>query len=608
MTTITVNNQTVDLIPEKVAITISRIEIGDLTKRFINYTNSFKIPKTVNNSRIFGFPFEESNTSFPYKINSASLYIDGIPLILNGIMILRSNDVYFNVNIYEQDYDYFSSIEGLLIRDINPIADSSWEPPYIDTRRIATDDIVSPIVNWGKPGGIYQQNFYLPCFYYHSIIKKILEYTGLSLSGSILTDNRFTDLVIPFCGEFLYPETLTNGASGKATIGGISIPDLNAGDGDVKIPLIAAEYGDDNFDFTNNEFDSAGWLTYKIDVSVDLSGITWGDGTIITIKLHVSAGVVDSEVITTPTASGNVAITYTGSLLPTDYVFITISSNATIGDAVTIDPTSYIRMTSSRVVDRSSVKWNSLWIDVSCKDLVKDFFVRFGIIPFVYGGNLILKTIEEIISDRANALDWSDKLVEIDSISFDSGYSQHNKFKFKDSEFVLDETLGSGEILITNETLPLSKDIFISPFENTTTEITDGYNVATVPVYNQDSTDIEVFAETPKLKLLTLKDRTNEAAVTFYVTPRTDYKLAYFIDQDQPKDTGWQYFINEFYNSFSASLQKSKMITKKFNLRPVDIYNYNPHKIIWDGKGYYLVIKIINYMDGKVTSVDLMKL
>jgi hypothetical protein len=261
-------------------------------------------------------------------------------------------------------------------------------------------------------------------------------------------------------------------------------------------------------------------------------------------------------------------------------------------------------------VVRAMVNWNNLLPPVTCKELLTDFFNRFGIIPKQSGLTLVLKTINEIILDRANAVNWSAKLVNPDeySITFDADFAQANYFRYEKSETVSDPDLGRGSIDIANTTLEAQTDIYTSIFGNSLTEqVVPGYNVGTVPVYDLTSTDIDTFAEEPGLRLMTLKDRTTEGAITFDAISRTDYRLAYFVDPAQTKDTGFQYFIDQHYSSLERSLQKNKVIEKYFLLTDQDISNFDPHKMIYDGNGYYIVNKIANFVSGRVTKVELFK-
>jgi len=593
-----------------IATTIKRLSIGDISKRYISYSNSFTVPRTNNNEVLLGYPStQESTSSKPYMVQNARYDVDGVTIIPEAILIVdESIGNGIRITIYEKDYTFFKDIEGLTIADVNPIPSTSWQPDNIDVLRLATSGIVSVVLNWGKSGGIYQQNFFLPCFYYHTLIRSIFEFTGLEISGSILSDARFTDLVVPFSGEFRYPDQSVNSLSGKANVASnYSIPDLNTGDGDVKINLGIAEYGGDNFDLVDDIYIFNGFRTASIEAVFDLSSITWGDGTTITVKIKDTSGDLATNTITSPSASGVVIVTYSGNFVDTTEISATISSDAVVATAVTINTGSYLKVTVTNDVSRSDVNWNNLWPNISCKDLVKDFLVRFGVVTKEKDGVIYFKTIEEIINDRANALDWSSKVVGTDSIDFGTTYAQSNKMIYRDSEDVNSHDLGMGEIDVDNNTLPEVKTIYTSIFENTTTEVTSGYNVATIPVYDSTSADIGDIVNPSKLKLLTTRDRVDESAITFYVTPRTDYLLGHFIDQTQTKDTGFQYFIDQFYHSFRESIQRTKTITKYFNLDSLDIHSYDQHVPIWDGQAYYIIESIDKFVSGKLTKVELLK-
>ncbi len=256
-----------------------------------------------------------------------------------------------------------------------------------------------------------------------------------------------------------------------------------------------------------------------------------------------------------------------------------------------------------------SVDWNQYFADIKPKDVLRDFFTRFGIVHKQVKETLYLKTLEAICTDRPGAVDWSSKLVNrhLETINLKADYGQNNYFNHNKSDEVDDPTLGRGNMTVDSNILTGEKNVFDSAFYNSITETTDGYLAATVPVYDADSADIEDFANAPGLRILTLKARSTEAAITFNVTARTDYKIAYFVDSLLTKDTGFQYFIDQFYPSFEQALQKNKVITKFYNLTVLDIAQYDPHKMVYDGEGYYIVNEITNFIPGMITKVSLFK-
>ncbi len=297
---------------------------------------------------------------------------------------------------------------------------------------------------------------------------------------------------------------------------------------------------------------------------------------------------------------------YSGTLIAGDRIGVYVSPALNWDFDVAIDISS---IAFSTTVDRSVVIWNSLLKNIPCSVFLKDFFNRFAVIPKQEDNVLYLKTIEEICTDTANAADWSEKRVnEKQTIDFQSTYGQSNHLSHTDSDSVNDPLLGDGVFTIDSNILPTDKTVFRSEFMNALTPTLNSHKAIQIPVYDADSTDIDVFGEVPGLRIATLKDRTTEPAITFNATPRTDYKLAYFVDGLLTKDTGFQYFTDQFYRILARALQKNKKITRYYYLSVIDIANYDPHRMVWDGEGYYIINKIVNFVPGKITKVELFKI
>jgi len=611
-----IGNSILDISPGQVmAISIKKIEIADLPKRFVNYTNQIKLLPTENNLILTGFAnSERSQSSIPYSINNGKVIQNGIETIKNASIILNSsNDDEISINIYETFYDFFAAIKGLNISDINPIANSAWEATDIDDARTNTSGIVSVVINWGIGSPIYDVNYFLPCFHYHTIITSILQYTGLTLSGDILTDARFTDLVIPYPGEkFEYKESEISGLDAMGTSPGQAVgsPSIAVG----ILCQFSANYGNI---VSNAYLATTDHINSTVYADIDVSSIIWGTATltfarIIRLRGGSETTLATSSNIVNPAGSGSFTFN-TGSILleEGDQVYVKFFSDATITLTVAyaVDTTSTLVVTSSTTVNRTNVNWNSLWPEIPCIDLVHDFFNRFSIIPKLIENTLYLKSIQDIIEDRAGAIDWSGKLVKSNpNISFGTTYAQENLFSYVDSELVNDKTLGEGSIDLDNSTIEVSNTVFTSLFENCKTELVGNYYTANMQVFDATSADITDFINPPSLTLLTKRDKASaEGAITFYAVGRTDYKVGYFVDPSQSKDSGWEYFLGEFYSGLESALQKNKIVTKQYYLNELDIANYDPHKMVYDGEGYYIVNAIRNFIPGNITKVELFK-
>ena len=673
-----VGDRIIDLKPgQVVATTVKKIQVGELKKRNITHTNNLKGIWTESNRIALGFALEEhSSSTIPYTLQACKIVQNGIETIPDGLMYI-SGDVSkpeFSFVVLENVFDFFSTIDAITCDQVEAFADSGWNGLARDNARANTSGIISAILNWGR--GIYQADFFLPCFYYHSLVSAILGYTGLTVSGSILTDARFKELVIPFPGDtFTYDDTVV--------VPGFSQKGTKAEDTDADISpsypggtVTAGKYIfiqalniqsptvgiiNDVAGFTTVSEETFAWgtakLMYKVAAGTETGTETLtrtgstGVGTFFMGQIYIIEGTSLTLEDSDPnSASGNATITWdavtatggthrsllafvvnyedgaapgtpTGytevasdgsTLVSNQYLALKQKQNVSSGGSVTASgsATSWASWhISFYATSTYTVDWNQYFADITPKDVLRDFFTRFGIVHKQVKETLYLKTLEAICTDRAGAVDWSSKLVNrhLETINLKSDYAQNNYFNHNKSDEVDDPTLGRGVMTVDSNILPGEKNVFDSVFGNSITETTNGYLAATVPVYDADSADIEDIANAPGLRVLTLKARAAEAAITFNVTARTDYKIAYFVDSLLTKDTGFQYFIDQFYASFETALQKNKVITKFYRLTELDIAQYDPHKMVYDGEGYYIVNEITNFIPGKITKVSLFK-
>ncbi len=618
----------VDLKPgQTIATTIQRVDFGTLSNRKVNRTNRVVLPRTEVNDLVFGMASSEKSTSLiPYSVLSCRLEINGCNMFQDGICyLLEYDEDVYSVAILENVFDFFLSIKGKYLSAFNPITNSSWAEAGRDTARLNTSGIISAILNWGR--GIYSADFFLPCFFYHTVITSILESSDLIVEGDILSDTDFTGMVIPFAGDkFEYNPALidsitTNGYDPDGHT--LSFP--ATGDR-VTFTQYLNIVNNVLWDFSGSgQFVNSTPLTFPLlfTGTVTVNNIVWdvldpASGVRVNIKKNIG-GVIStlgtSNQINYPSTSGTLTVVITtgggvnifepGAQLYVDYEILGF-----VGAIATLETTEHLGTTGfNSTVNPTDVIWNLLWPEIKADDILLDFTIRFGIIYKQMGNRLILKTIEAICQDKANAVDWTDKRVNSKSkkIIFKSNYGQENQFNHSDN--IDNQEIGRGVFTIPNTILDPIKSLFTSPAGNTVTETTGSYyRAATIPAYDADSASIFDIVSLVGFRVLTLRDRGSDNAVTFNVTPRTDFKVAYFINAEEPKDTGFQYFVSKYYGSLTTALQRNKIVTKKYLLTELDISNYDPHKLIYDDGSYFIVNKINNYIPGKVADVELFKI
>ncbi len=692
-----VGDDIVDLYPSaQLFYTVQRADIGSLSNRSVSFTTAFKAPWTENNERIFGFAKHEGSASTQiYTLRNCRIENNGSAITKDSVLyITKTEDREFSLQLYETIFDFFLSVTDKNIDDINPIAPSGWRAADIDAARLNTDGIFTALIYWGIT--LYTEDYFLPSFYYKTLINSILEFTGLTPEGSILTDARYTDLVVSFSSNFEYPETYYKQFDYTTALSSA-------------YPVVGSINAETSFIAWHPTHYGHGTLF----VRVSLGGISFGSGTSLIMYLRKNGVLVATKHMASSPAPGvSRELEYTDFFVPGDDYEISVYSNALVGPGIsyTIAATAgatYLKFTADGIVHRDLVNWNALWPEISCANLLKDFVNRFGIIPNQVDNRLILKTLEEIVADVPGAVNWSDKLVNLKEkqISFKTEYAQENVFKYVDK--VKDPALGTGSMDIDSNILPLKKTLFESIFGNSNMAQVASWYLASIPAFDPTITldegdfssgrsitgaddldqsdagtivllegsspfnltvelltsdsiilirnqgtdtvtlvegvgvelpnssfailvgeevildcrvpavpDLDlnetqngqiVINEDPGLRLLTLKDRTIETEITFDTVARTDYKIGYFVDPLLTKDTGFQYFLDQFYPSLESALQRNKIVTKEYLLTENDIFSYDPHKMVYDGEGYYLINKIVNFYPGRVTKVELFK-
>ena len=601
MDVVYIDGQIIDLDPKtSIAWTVQRIDIGELSKNYASFSNTIKAVDTERNNRIFqNAKLENSDGTFQYTFQDCKVVQKGIETINGKCQIIGFDGDNYSIVIYDSFVSLISFIDGKDLSNID-FGSESWQATAIDNARVATTGFLTAVMNWGR-ASIYEANYFLPCYYYKDLIEKILQITGYSLSASILSNSDLTDLICTPVSSFKYKDGYNNSNIPTTSTNNF----FNAsGQVDMTMPVQNVPFGIRaniklTINFTSITFTKGGGSTSNVVVeAVGTTVGTFGIGTAITA--NTSGTFVyefnDQALITSQTITIRIRYIKDGAF-PGDNVTI-----------ITFAPSCKVEIVDTLNVNRSDVYWNRLVTKTPLKDILKDFFVRFGIVYKIEGNTLILKTLEEICLDTASAVDWTSKRVnrKKSGIEFKTNYAQSNYFLHQDD--AKDKFLGSGSLAIANTTLQTAKDFFTSVFSNARRWTGTGYEVMSYPAYDSTSTGIDDIKEEPPLMIGTLKARTTEAAITFNATARTDYKLAYHTDASQIKDSSFRYFLSKYYPSLTFALQKNKICKYEYNLNELDIANYDPHKMIFDSGSYYLINKIKNFRSGKITNVELYKI
>ena len=614
MDVVYIDDQIIDLDPDtKIAWTIQRVDIGDLSKNYSSFSNTIKAGDTEKNNRTFqNAKLDNSDGTFQYAFQDFRLVQNGVETASGKAIVTGFDGNNYTLVLYDSFVSLLSFINGKKLADIDIWGTEAWNAAGIDTARLKTTGLVNAFSNWGRSLA-YEQNYYLPFFYYSTLITEILKLTGLTPQGGILSNTDFTDLAVSHVDKFIYPEATLINVKRTATSSSQSLT-LSIDQAFISISFPQVDYGTlpltDTFvsDVTVN-------IRYNsLNFTIDVLSASKGD---VRIYGSIQGLIATSPPITLDYTNSDQIYTFTGlEFLTGETVEVRFYFNKDAGypgDSVFVDVgnggngTSYT-IAGNTTVPRSKPYWKRLVNnDVTISDCLKDFFVRFGIIYKVNGNAIELKTNEEICTDTSSAVDWTNKRVNRKKslIDFKTTYAQANDLSFSDSIDFPDA--GAGSLSINNSTLQSKKSLFKSALKNAKMW-TGSIKCLTFPVYDSGSTGISDIKNSTPFCLATLRNRTNEAAITFDAIARTDYKIAYFLDNTRTKDSSFAYFLSKYYPSLTLALQKNKICKYQYNLNETDIANYDPHKMIFDNGSYYLINKISNFRSGKITTVELFKI
>jgi len=260
------------------------------------------------------------------------------------------------------------------------------------------------------------------------------------------------------------------------------------------------------------------------------------------------------------------------------------------------------------------------------KEVIKDFFVTNGLVPFEKNRLLTLKSINEVIEDRASALDWTTKRDRTfkDGIEFQRAFAQNNYFTYPSNDKFFDPYYTRGNIKVPNQTLEPENTLYQRIF-NGSSDVSvnagggDSFYIGFIPVLNQNGEKLglsdtvaypvedEEFGEDPGLRLMMVRDRrSGEPNVSYDGNSRNDYLMANFLLPGKTQ-LAFEIFLERFYSKAYKGIERNKFISRFYRLNDADISQVHPHKLIYDDGSYFWLNQIEEYTGNGLTKVYLFK-
>lgn len=516
-----VNDVEVELSPGTlIALNFQINDLADISNRNANFSQTFKIPKTVKNSVIFEQAgIVQSNTTLPYRKNRCRVNRRGIDIINEGVLIIEDVSDVYNCTVYSGNYNLAELLGDKVLADLNL---KSYDVPnllnnmYASRSHTYNDGTIYAVVDFNDDPAYmsatsqtFKATRSLPQIFCKFLFLRIFAEAGVNISGNFLTDPIFENLLLQLYNEKRgglvyktpifaggnYPDTqYPNGIAAYVRTSYFPpIDDLRqysaqAFTGELtthpeyKMILFTstdeicftAEFDFDAFNLTANP------ITFTFQIMSVNTGNYAGAAVIGQQQFTIGAGqtwarqkiVVKTNSGTNVTRGNNIYLRVSGLSL---YNATTYNAKVNIyGGTLTGEMLNgYVPVINNTFGQYAIIKYGLP--NIKQYDFVRAIMQIFGLFCNTDNVNNIttFKTLNEIKAAEFSAIDWSDKISLTpgsDKVTFRKGsYNQNNWLRYATDDAVYPPDLGDGTFVIDDLTLPLNNreptdDLITLPF------------------------------------------------------------------------------------------------------------------------------------------------
>lgn len=474
---------------------------------------------------------------------------------------------------------------------------------------------------------------YLPSVYYHSILRSIYSEAGYSLdSTSILSDDIFNRVILPFskdrfeftgffneCREFV--ASLTESVPFNATSGNIAFDQIDTKD------LFGF------YDPTSGIYDSD--AAYQPIVTYDTRAfyakfycrleIVLISGSATLAIVSQGYGSMDSFTISSPgrhtifLAANEFDGDNNGfNIFGGDQVAVNVSAGS--GNIIIVSGEFSNKVNGINQEETTPVFYAcEILPPMPQKDFLKDFLIRFAIVPYEFNGNVSLKTVSEIIASRSLALDWTAKRDTTfkDKVYFNRRYAKKNHLTYPSNDDRFNPYFSNGSIDVENETLEEDLTLYESIFNGSSDMSLDAdstsISVGFIPIYESAPTQYPTANNddnfnAPGYRIMIARTKkSSEPTVEYNGNDRSDYLIGSFLSPNE-SIMGWNGFIERGYQGAIDPIRTDKGVIRQYILSEEDVSKVNPHTIMYDDGSYFWIEKIFDHDPEFKTKVLLFKI
>lgn len=207
------NGEELDLnVGEVVAVTLQINDLGELDKANTSYTNSFRLSRTANNTRIMqNLGIAGNSSRVMYSLNNITILEDSLPILVNGFaQVTEVTPQYYAINVYGSEKTFFEKIKNVTVKDCFPTTNISWTASSLKAYANSGVNFCFPVAQYNgdtihsgslqTAGAVFSRTkviYTSPVFYAKYLFERIFIYLGYTLEYPIAFDNVFTKLAVP---------------------------------------------------------------------------------------------------------------------------------------------------------------------------------------------------------------------------------------------------------------------------------------------------------------------------------------------------------------------------------------------------------------------------
>lgn len=623
-----INGNQIDLpIGQSIPKTLQVNDIGSIADRQSNFTRTINIPKNPNNVKALDFLDVIGNDSnVPYQRNEVNYFVGNECLIYNGWANVSESSDSYKVNIYDGIVDFYKAIENKFITDVgisslnhsktvgNVIA--SWTGNTSYRYMVADYNGKKTFVPSGTTEEIINIDYLIPAANVKFIWDKIFDYFGFEYEGNIFNSTSFTNLWLS------YPKPIPTLVPSKILVNQQTFNPLQytysyySGYALLtstqwfpwlfNTPFVSSYAKVVDAGTTTTSLGDVIPNVSKIDIlqngtyAIDLSGIS---STSTVNYIQKRGGVLFESGVLIPNIN-NDGLTKNLPCLSGDTLsFMLASEDADFP---------FIQRFSK--IDGFEVNFEDVFIDFKVKDFVNEILQRFSLtmFPDKYEKKLTFLTTEEWLQTN-DLINWSNKNPNLVKTTYTlNGYSQKNRFKYKYNDE--DSQYNDGLISIDNVNIDDEKTVIQSRIytpERLPEPMLD-FSSNVYKFWNKEVKDDGTINYKPlenRFYLLRSIDHTFNSPTKIGSESLNTTATVTFCKKESYSRLRFQEIISDYYEPIGSILNKSKIFHVDLNLSTNDVNDFDFRKLIYIDQfgSYFLVNKISNYVQNKLTRCELIK-